>query len=117
MALTNCGLVLLVATITLFGFQVWNFRSNFQSDSIVLASIIAKNSAAALAMADAQSATEVINSLQAQPNLVAAYLALPDGSLLTRLERMPTQQIWHDFRKTGNSPFSTVNCFTPSRSV
>jgi PAS domain S-box-containing protein len=84
MALTNCGLVLLIASVALFGFQVWNFRSNFQSDAVVLASIIAKNSADALVQENAASATEVINSLQVQPNLVAAYLALPDGALLAK---------------------------------
>lgn len=103
MALTNCSLILLVAVSALFWFQVWNFRSNFQTDSIVLASIIAKNSAGALASKDAKSAAEVLASLQAKPSLVAAYLVLPDGSVLAQfgkdadaknLSRFPSDRVF-----------------------
>jgi PAS domain S-box-containing protein len=89
MALTNCGLVLLVAITALFSFQVWNFRSNFKDDAAVLASIIADNSAVALVDEDSQTAAEVINSLKAQPNLVAAYLVLPDGTLFAQFGKDP----------------------------
>jgi len=82
MALTNCGLALLVAISVLFGFQVWNFRTDFRGDVRVLASIIAKNSITAFKSKDARFAKEVIGSLAALPELQAAYLVLPDGEVL-----------------------------------
>jgi len=82
MALINCGLVLLIAITALFSFQVWNFRSQFKSDVVVLANIIAKNSADALRTKDARSADAVIGSLAAQPDLMAAHLVMPDDYVL-----------------------------------
>src|SRR6267378_8154851 len=82
MALINCGLVLVVAITALFSFQVWNFRSQYKSDAVVLASIIAKNSVVALKTKDTRSGDEVVGSLTAQPDLVAAYLVMPDGFVL-----------------------------------
>src|ERR1017187_1944978 len=80
MTLLICGAVLFVAIAALFTFQILNFRSNFQRDTATLAAIIANNSTAALAFKDHKAGAEVIGSLQAKPAVVAAYLALPDGS-------------------------------------
>ncbi len=44
MNLLICGAVLVVATATLFAFQVLTFRSSFQRDTATLAAIIANNS-------------------------------------------------------------------------
>ena len=84
MTLLICGAVLLVAIAALFTFQVLNFRSNFQRDTATLATIIADNSTAALAFKDAKAGAEVIGSLHAKPTVVAASLALPDGSLFAQ---------------------------------
>jgi PAS domain S-box-containing protein len=81
MTLLICGAVLCVAIAALFIFQVLNFRSNFQRDTATLAVIIANNSTAAMAFNDDKAATEVVGALQAKPNVVAASLVLPDGSL------------------------------------
>ncbi|MGD0258302.1 MAG: ATP-binding protein [Verrucomicrobiota bacterium] len=81
MTLLICGAVLCVAIVALFTFQVLNFRSNFQRDTATLAAVIANNSTAAMSFKDEEAATEVVRSLQAKPTVLAACLALPDGSL------------------------------------
>ena len=81
MTLLICGAVLCVAIAALFTFQVLNFRSNFQQDTATLATVIANNSTAAMDFKYDQAATEVLNTLLAKPTVLAASLALPDGSL------------------------------------
>src|SRR5689334_6336756 len=84
MTLLICSIVLLVAIVALFTFQVMNFRISFQRDTATLAAIIAENSTAALAFKDPKSAAEVVGSLQAKPSVVAASLVLPDGTVFAR---------------------------------
>ena len=81
MTLLICGAVLLVAVAVLFVFQVLNFRSSFQRDNSTLAALIANQSTAALAFDDRSTATEVVGSLQAKPNVLSATLVLPEGDL------------------------------------
>ncbi len=88
MTLAICGAVLLVVTTALFIFQVQYFRSNFQRSTATLAAIIANNSTAALSFMDAEAGDEVIGSLAVKPTVVAAYLALPDGTVLARFGKM-----------------------------
>ena len=80
MTLLICGAILFVAITALFSFQVLNFRSSLQRDTATLAAIIANNSTAALAFKDPRAGAEVIGSLQANPTVIAACLALPDGT-------------------------------------
>ncbi len=80
MTLLICGAILFVAIAALFTFQVVNFRSSLQRDTATLAAIIANNSSAALAFKNPKAGAEVIGSLQANPTVIAACLALPDGS-------------------------------------
>jgi PAS domain S-box-containing protein len=96
-----CGAVLCVAIATLFTFQVLNFRSRFQSDTITLAEIIGNNSTAALAFKDEQTAAEVIGALKAKPTIVAASLALPDGSLFAQFGKAETETTRRQFPPDG----------------
>src|ERR1039457_3745163 len=82
MTLLICGAVLVVAIAALFGFQVLNFRSNFQRDATTLALIVANNSTVAMSFKDETTATEVIGALAAEPTIVSASLVLPDGTEL-----------------------------------
>lgn len=82
MTLLICGAVLMVAVVALFAFQVVNFRSNFQRDATTLATIIANNSAAAVAFRSETDAAEMVRSLKAKPEVISASLTLPDGSVL-----------------------------------
>jgi len=74
-----CGVVLCIAMVALFAFQVLDFRSNFQRDTATLAVIIANNSTAAMAFRDEQTAKELVDSLDAKPTILAATLVLPNG--------------------------------------
>src|SRR5207249_3768914 len=92
MTLLICGAVLCVAVVALFSFQVLNFRANFQSDTATLAMVIANNSTAAIAFKDDKAANEVVGALQAKPNVVAASLVLPDGSMFARFGKAENEQ-------------------------
>ena len=90
MTLLICGAVLVVAIAALFGFQLRNFRKNFQEDHETLAVIIADRSSAAVAQ-DAiyidqkdskKESAEVLAALQAKPTVIKASLVLPDGRFL-----------------------------------
>lgn len=82
MTLVICGAVLFVATATLFWFQVWNFRSNFQRDTVILSQIIASNSTAAVAFKEEEGASDVLNALKSDPAVISASIFLPDDSIL-----------------------------------
>ena len=105
MTLLICGAVLFVAIAALFTFQILNFRSNFQRDTATLAAIIANNSTAALAFKDHKAGAEVIGSLQAKPSVVAAYLALPDGSIFARFGESEDAAGLSQFPRTAGFSF------------
>jgi len=105
MTLLICGAVLCVAIAALFIFQVLNFRSSFQRDTATLAVIIANNSTAAMAFNDDKAATEVVGALQAKPNVVAASLVLPDGSLFAQFGKAEDARSRSQFPAAGQSLF------------
>ena len=106
MTLLICGAVLGVAIVSLFTFQVLNFRSNFQHDTATLAAIIANNSTAALAFKDSKAGAEVIGSLQAKTNVVAASLVLPDGTFLAQFGNSETAASLSEFPLAAGSRFT-----------
>lgn len=109
MTLLICGTVLCVAIAALFTFQVVNFRFNFQRDTATLAAIIANNSTAALAFKDAKAGTEVIESLQAKPAVLAASLVLPDGTLFARFGEPEGPAGWSQFAPAAGARFTGWN--------
>jgi PAS domain S-box-containing protein len=106
MTLLICGAVLWVAIAALFSFQILNFRSNFERDTTTLAVIIANNSTAAMAFNDDKAATEVVGALQAKPNVVAASLVLPDGSLFAHFGETEDIRSRAQFPAMGQSLFT-----------
>ncbi len=100
-----CGAVLFVATTALFTFQVLTFRSTFQRDTATLAVVIANNSTAAMAFKDEQAAAEVVGALQAEPSVVAANLALADGTAFARFGKLEDAQALSQFPSPGQSCF------------
>jgi signal transduction histidine kinase/uncharacterized membrane protein affecting hemolysin expression len=82
MTLVICSAVLLFATVALFSFQVWNFRSNFQRDTVILSQIVASNSQAAVAFKDEGGVSDVLNALKSDPAVIAASIFLPDGAVI-----------------------------------
>lgn len=73
-ALILCGAVLLLATLVLLVFQVVSFRQHFRRDTQTLAAIIGQNATAVLAFDDHAAAQELMQSMQAKPDLVAGVL-------------------------------------------
>src|SRR5438046_1103440 len=106
MTLLTCGIVLLVAIVALFTFQVLNFRINFQRDTATLAAIIAENSTAALTFKDPKAAAEVVGSLQAKPTVIGASLVLPDGTLFARFGKLETPAGISQFPSPGKFRFT-----------
>src|SRR5580765_4748378 len=106
MTLLICGAVLGVAIVSLFTFQVLNFRSNFQNDTATLAAIIANNSTAALAFKDSKAGAEVIGSLQAKTNVVAASLVLPDGTFFAQFGQPETVGSLSEFPSAAGFRFT-----------
>ena len=105
MTLLICGVVLLVAIVALFTFQVLNFRANFERETATLADIIANNSTAAMAFKDEQTATEVVASLSAKPTVISASLAFPDETLLAHFGKIEDARALHRFPPPGGSAF------------
>ena len=106
MTLVICGAVLFVAVLTLFTFQVLNFRSNFQRETSTLAHVIADNSTAAMAFRDDQAASEVIGALRAQPSVLAASLVLADRSQFVHFGKGEDRQTQSQFPAPGSSRFA-----------
>src|SRR5208283_4072809 len=105
MTLLICGAVLCVAIAALFTFQVLNFRSNFQRNTVTLAAVIADNSTVALAFKDDQAATEAVNALRGKPNVLAASLFLPDGSLFAHFGKPEDAMARSQFPPLGEYRF------------
>jgi len=105
MTLLICGTVLCIVIIALFAFQVLNFRSNFERDAATLAVIIANNSTAAVAFRDEQTAKEVVDSLVAEPTVLAASLVLPDNSVFTHYGKPEGAATLGQFPPPGESRF------------
>ncbi|HWD17900.1 MAG TPA: PAS domain-containing protein [Verrucomicrobiae bacterium] len=105
MTLLICGAILCVAILTLFSFQVLNFRSNFQRDTATLAVVIANNSTAAMEFKDDQAANEVVRALKAESTVVAATLTLPDGTTFAHVGAPENSKDWSDFPPAGKSRF------------
>ncbi len=105
MTLLICGAVLCVAIAALFTFQVLNFRSNFERDTVTLAAVIANNGPAAMAFKDDQAATEVVNALQAKPSVLAASLVLTNGSLFAHFGKREDAQARAQFPPAGECRF------------
>jgi PAS domain S-box-containing protein len=103
MTLVICGAVLLVATVALFSFQVWNFRANFQRDTVILSQIIASNSTAAVAFKDVSGTSDVLNALKSDPAVISASIFLPDDSVLAHYG--PSEDIKSRLEFPANAAF------------
>jgi signal transduction histidine kinase/ActR/RegA family two-component response regulator len=72
--LFTCSAVLLLACVVLAAYQLIDSRRTIVRDSMVLADVIGKNTSAALAFQDDNSANQTLLTLQSEPNVSAACL-------------------------------------------
>ncbi|HEV2209982.1 MAG TPA: ATP-binding protein [Verrucomicrobiae bacterium] len=105
MTLLICGAVLCVAIAALIAFQVLSFRANFQREVSTLAEIIANNSTAAIAFNYDRDAAEQVGALKAQPNVTAATLLLPNGTVFAHYGKPETAQSLSEFPAAGTYRF------------
>ena len=78
--LLTCSAVLLLACSVLAAYQLFEFRETIVRDSTVLADVIGKNSGAALAFQDENSAQQTLLTLQSEPHVSAACLYDAQGN-------------------------------------
>ena len=104
--LSVCAVVLLLACAVLAAFEVFDFRRAIVRDSMVMADVVGKNTRAALAFQDAETATEFLAALQSAPHVDAATLYSADGKLFARYARPGTENLpetagpdGHEFRE------------------
>src|SRR5256884_2719337 len=81
MLVLSSGLVLLLTSAALVGYQYWSFRQAMRSTLAVRGSILATNSTASLAFANDADARELLSALRADPHIVAAALYDRNGRL------------------------------------
>jgi signal transduction histidine kinase/CheY-like chemotaxis protein len=78
--LLTCSAVLLLACGVLAGYQLFDFRKNIIGDSTVLAEVIGKNTRAAIAFQDTNSAQQTLLALQSERSVSAACVYDAQGS-------------------------------------
>src|SRR5207249_2797223 len=81
MLVLSSGLVLLLTSAALVGYQYWSFRQTMRNTLAVRGRILATNSTASLAFANDADATELLSALRADPHIVAAALYDKSGHL------------------------------------
>ena len=74
----------------MFVWNLANLRAAIQEQLQVLAEMIGQNSIAALSFGDQDSAHQLLQSLETQPDIVAAGLYLANGDLFTSYQRRET---------------------------
>jgi PAS domain-containing protein len=84
MLLSTCAVILVLACAGLFVLQLYLFKETFSRDLQALAAVIAANSAGPVSFGDKKAAEEVLSTLQYRPQVVAASIRLPDGTVWIR---------------------------------
>lgn len=78
--LLTSTVVLLIATISLFAFQLLTFRDSFERDAEALSNIIAYQSQASVAFDAVEDARKTLSSLAAKPDIRSAWIVLTNGT-------------------------------------
>src|SRR5437667_9635014 len=81
MLVLSSGLVLVLTSAALVGYQYWSFRQTMRNTLAVRGRILAANSTASLAFANDADARELLSALRADPHSVAAALYDKNGHL------------------------------------
>lgn len=87
LSLLSVGIALLIAGGLLTMFQYWSLTASYRLDLSVQARIVGDNVQAAVAFADRQAATEILQSLHASETIIAAVVLDVKGNPLATYER------------------------------
>jgi signal transduction histidine kinase/uncharacterized membrane protein affecting hemolysin expression/ActR/RegA family two-component response regulator len=81
------GACLLAASAVYFSYEMHRFHRDVAKETAVIAGVVGANSTAALAFDDRSSAEETLKALKAEPDVVAAAIYKPDGTLFANYRR------------------------------
>ena len=84
-ALVTCATALLVASLCLFGSQIYTFHSKFIRDTSALAEGVAKSSSFIIQAEDDEAAANALAPLKSQPTVLAVAFLHPDQQLFFAL--------------------------------
>jgi two-component system sensor histidine kinase/response regulator len=87
--LITSGIVLLACSAGLYAYTYSTARARTAGTLTRMTAVVASNSTAALVFQDQRTASEILRGFAADPNLTAAAIVLPDGSIFARYERDP----------------------------
>lgn len=93
MNLMVSGLVLLLALVAFFAYDLISFRDNLIGNLQTAAQIVGQNSVSALLFDDPQSAATTLGALRSSPDVVAAKLVSVDGADFASFERAGVQEL------------------------
>lgn len=93
MNLMVSGLVLLLAVVAFFLYDVVSFRNNLVKNLQTGAEIVGQNSVSAILFDDPQSAASTLRALQSSPDVVAATLVGNDGTVFARFRRQGAKEV------------------------
>jgi diguanylate cyclase (GGDEF)-like protein len=87
------GMALVPIVSMMFGYEYFAVRQATLQEIRVQAEIVSDNAATAMAFGDATTATEALATLRASPDMLHAFLVLPDGRLLASYQRKDVSPI------------------------
>ncbi len=112
--LLTSSIVLAAGSAGLYAYTFSTARDRIAGSVQRMAAVVGSNSTAALVFQDQRTGTEILRGFAADPNLTAAAIVLPDGSIFARFERDATarrldtllippgtleaRESWHEFR-------------------
>src|SRR6266568_3616380 len=82
--LLTSGIALTVASLVFVINEAIIFRKGERQELAALADILGNNTSAAVAFNDQQAAAEILTSLRAKPQILAAYVIARDGTILAK---------------------------------
>ena len=85
--LLTCGASIFLACTIFAVYDLLAFRSSLENELAVAATITGSNTTAALEFGDSRSATETLESLRAQPNVVEACIYTREGAVFASYRR------------------------------
>ena len=91
--LLTCGIVLLLTCVAFIAYEVNTYKATAIEGLTTLAEVIGENTTAALAFRDEDDAAKVLQSVQAEPNIVAAAVYDLNGNLFVRFPTNATTDL------------------------
>jgi signal transduction histidine kinase len=87
--LLTCSLLLVLCAVFFIADKFLEFRRNMVANIATLAEVIGSNSTAALTFQDINTAKEILSALSAEPDVIAACIFKPDGTLFAAYPDVP----------------------------